>query len=110
MLYNTLAKARLYRLMVPKRFINGGHAAAGGNAPRRGTAYHDRTALSSDRVPVDFVPRGGVDERFVELTPQILTVADIVHFCHLTNPIVGKVQVGSVVLAEGGQLKQSVGE
>ena len=96
--------------MVPKRFINGGHAAAGGNAPRRGTAYHDRTALSSDRVPVRFVPRGGVDERFVELMPQVLVVADIVKFCHLTDPPVGKVDVGGGVFAECGQLQESVGE
>jgi len=56
------------------------------------------------------VPRGGVDERFVELTPQILTVADIVQFCHLTDPIVSKVDVGGGVFAEGGQLQESVGE
>ena len=61
-------------------------------------------------MPVRFVPWGGVGERVVELMPQTLVVADVVKFCHLTDPIVGEVQVGGVVFAEAGQLQESVGE
>ena len=61
-------------------------------------------------MPLRFVPGGGVCERLVELMPQVLVFADIVEFCHLTDPIICKVKVGSVVLTESGQLEQSFGE
>ena len=41
--------------------------------------------------------------------PQLLAVYNV-KFCHLTDPIVGKVEVGGVVSDESGQLKQSVGK
>ena len=42
--------------------------------------------------------------------PQTLVVTNVIDFCHLTDPVVGEVQVGGVVFTEAGQLKQSVGE
>ena len=67
------------------------YTGRGGTPDGGGTAYHALTLLSSDRVPVRFVPRGGVGERFVELMPQTLVIANIVKFCHLTDPTVGEV-------------------
>ena len=86
------------------------YTGGGGTPDGGGTAYHALTLLSSNSVPVRFVPRGGVSERFVELVPQTLVVTNIVKFCHLTDPIIGEVKVGAGVFTETWQLKQSVGE
>ena len=67
------------------------YTGGGGTPDGGGTADHALTLLSSNSVPVRFVPWGGVGERFVELMPQTLVVADIVEFRHLTDPIVGEV-------------------
>ena len=64
--------------------------------------------LSSNRMPISLVVGGGVDERLVELMPETLIVANIVKFCDLTNPIVGKVEIGSVIGDKGRKLEQSV--
>ena len=41
--------------------------------------------------------------------PQLLAVSDV-KFCHLTDPVAGKVQGCSVISNKGRQLQESVGE
>ena len=86
------------------------YTGRGGTPDGGGTAYHALTLLSSDRVPVVILaPTICFPVGDPELMPQLLAVCDV-KFCHLTDPIAGKVQGCSVISNKGGQLQESVGE